>query len=212
MEIENVEKIFNSYTKVEGDTTPCWTHNTEFDDNGFLYLKNLYEPKKLITPIPKERGLYRYSGENENEYEFSGEDQVAGSTSRYWYPYYKKVHNDIRIIIENKIGRKLYNTYYFDRFYFSGNVLSKHVDRPACEISVSIHISSNFSEYWPIYFESPKGQIGVNLNPGDGILYKGCAIPHWRDPMISGENFYYHQIFFHYVLQDGYKAQHAFDR
>ena len=207
-----IDELFNTHANVKGDTTPCWTRNSEFDENGFLYLKDLYDPKKLTLPILKESGLYRYWGKKENEYEFSVENQVAGSTSRYWHPHYKKAHTDIRNIIENKIGRKLYNTYYFDRTYFSGNYLSKHVDRGACEISVSIHISSNINEHWPIFMESPNGQVGVILDPGDGVLYKGCAIPHWRDAMITGENFYYHQIFFHYVLQDGYKAQFAFDR
>ena len=53
------------------------------------------------------------------------------------------------------------------------------------------------------------------LKPGDGILYKGCERPHWRDAMpglnkkknkklfgkkTSETETYYHQIFFHYVL------------
>jgi hypothetical protein len=54
------------------------------------------------------------------------------------------------------------------------------------------------------------------LDPGDGLLYKGCERPHWRDPLPSrhkggilgrwkrrNDNTYYHQIFFHYVLADG---------
>lgn len=45
------------------------------------------------------------------------------------------------------------------------------------------------------------------LNPGDGMVYKGCERPHWRDPMpaeyrrtwygrkVEKEGLYYHQIF-----------------
>ena len=55
------------------------------------------------------------------------------------------------------------------------------------------------------------------------MIYKGCERPHWRDPMPTqdvgrgtlflGERkeYYYHQIFFHYVLQDGQRAHCAFD-
>ena len=66
-----------------------------------------------------------------------------------------------------------------------------------------------------------KGDVaGVRLNPGDGVLYKGCERPHWREPMpgtfemmkIGAEQLYYHQIFFHYVLQDGIRAYHAWDK
>ena len=59
----------------------------------------------------------------------------------------------------------------------------------------------------------------VDLEPGDGMVYKGCERPHWRDAMpgtfeeMNGhEKFYYHQIFFHYVLQDGIRTHYAFDR
>ena len=46
------------------------------------------------------------------------------------------------------------------------------------------------------------------------MIYKGCERPHWREPMpgnIIDRNLYYHQIFFHYVLQDGHRAHYAFD-
>jgi len=51
------------------------------------------------------------------------------------------------------------------------------------------------------------------------MVYKGCERPHWRDPMPGlleskinkDESLYYHQIFFHYVLQDGIRAHHAWD-
>ena len=42
--------------------------------------------------------------------------------------------------LEKHIGRKLYNTYYYDRFYFPGQKLERHADRDACEISVTVHV------------------------------------------------------------------------
>ena len=144
--------------------------------------------------------------------------------------------------MEEIIGRKLYNTYYYDRYYFPGQPLNKHADRDACEISVSIHISTNLPDDlkdWPFKIKTPdtytdetKTQVLVpgeersaNLNPGDGLIYKGCERPHWRDPMPTPRvrkrdkwlrrpqpEYYYHQIFFHYVLQDGRRAHCAWDR
>ena len=70
----------------------------------------------------------------------------------------------------------------------------------------------------------PGEERALVLNPGDGILYSGCDRPHWRDAMptpskkkkIFGKEekteYYYHQIFFHYVLQDGRRAHCAWDR
>jgi hypothetical protein len=143
--------------------------------------------------------------------------------------------------LEKILGRKLYNTYYYDRYYFPGQELTKHADRDACEISVSIHISTNLPDDlkdWPFMIKTPdtytdktKSDILVPgeersavLNPGDGLIYKGCERPHWRDAMPTprrrkrdillrreSPTYYYHQIFFHYVLQDGQRAQCAFD-
>ena len=211
-----------------------WTRNPFFEENGYVIIKNLYDPDKLICPPPEKPGQYNYRNKNLEDFEhIEVEGQVEGSIARYWHPHYRQVHSDIRKIIEMAIERKLYNTYYYDRFYFSGQQLTKHTDREACEISVSIHINTNLEENWPIYFKttdkytdsskkkiSQKGKIvGLNLERGDGVVYKGCERPHWRDAMpgtfeeMNGhEKFYYHQIFFHYVLQDGMRAHFAFDR
>ena len=211
-----------------------WTRNPFFEENGYVIIKNLYDPDKLICPPPEKPGQYNYRNKNLEDFEhIEVEGQVEGSIARYWHPHYSQVHSYIRKIIEMAIELKLYNTYYYDRFYFSGQQLTKHTDREACEISVSIHINTNLEENWPIYFKttdkytdsskkkiSQKGKIvGLNLERGDGVVYKGCERPHWRDAMpgtfeeMNGhEKFYYHQIFFHYVLQDGMRAHFAFDR
>ena len=100
--------------------------------------------------------------------------------------------------LEEIIGRKLYNTYYYDRYYFPGQELTKHADRDACEISVSVHVSTNLEGKdadWPFWIKTPDiyldkkkttvlvpgEQRSLTLKPGDGLLYKGCERPHWRD-------------------------------
>ena len=147
------------------------------------------------------------------------EKQVEGSLSVYNHPQYKSIHSEIRMKLEKIIGCQLYNTYYYDRFYFPGQELKIHTDRPACEISVSIHIGSNIKKTWPIWIKTPYGEFHeIHLNPGDGIIYKGCERPHWRDTMpgkrmfFQKKDLYYHQVFFHYVLANGIRSHFAFDR
>jgi uncharacterized LabA/DUF88 family protein len=64
--------------------------------------------------------------------------QVNGSLAVYSHPQYRSIHSGIRMKLEEVIGRKLYNTYYYDRWYFDSQQLKKHIDRDACEISVSV--------------------------------------------------------------------------
>lgn len=173
------------------------TNSEEFDKNGYLVIKNLYDPNELVTDVPKERGIFNYYGSLDMFSHTPDEMQVQGSVSRYYYPPYKYAHSQIRLQIEKIIGKKLFNTYYYDRFYFSGQELTPHTDRNACEISVTLHVSSNLKTSWPIWIKTPdvynnesKSEIisrgedrFVILEPGDGMIYKGCERPHWREKM-----------------------------
>ena len=201
------------------NTGTSWTRNEFLDEHGYLVVKNLYDPQKLYHPVPEERGQINYFGSVDRFHHEPEEQQVNGSIARYSHPQYKEAHSQIRLRIEKQIGRKLYNTYYYDRFYFPGQELSKHTDRDACEISVTVHVSTNLKECWPISIKTVHGEErAVCLEPGDGMIYKGCERPHWREPMPgkkkswwNKKELYYHQIFFHYVLQDGIRSHCAFD-
>ena len=213
------------------------TNNEQFEKDGYLVIKNLWDPKELYHPLPSELGQINYWGTKLDQFTHQDvEMQVEGSLARYWHPQYRQIHSQIRIILEKIIGKKLYNTYYYDRFYFPGQELIKHTDRDACEISVSVHIGTNLvgkDADWPICIKTPdtyaddkKTQIlisgenrSVVLKPGDGMLYKGCERPHWRNPMpksktnwFTKKQFYYHQIFFHYVLSDGMRCHCYMDK
>jgi len=220
------------------NTFSARTNNKEFDEKGYLLIKNLCNPKDLYCDPPEKRGQFNYNRKGEVHGHLEIEQQVVGSTSRYYYPQYKILHSQIRLKLEKIIGKKLFNTYYYDRFYNPGQELMYHTDRDSCEISVSIHISSNTNGPWPFWIKEPdtyddpklKTQIiktgkhiSVIMNPGDGVIYKGCERPHWREPLpkeytktwygkkIEKDNLYYHQIFFHYVLCDGIRAHWAWD-
>ena len=216
-----------------------WTRNEQFEKDGYLVIKDLWDPKELFVEVPEIRGQINYWGKKKDQFTFDHlETQVEGSLACYTRPEYRHIHTGIRLKLEKEIGRKLYNTYFYDRFYFAGQALSLHADRPACEISVSVHISSNIEECWPLWIKTPdtyndetktivkeEGESrSVCLKPGDGMIYKGCERPHWRDPLPSRhtgdvnirkldnkDDTYYHQVFFHYVLADGRRAHCAND-
>ncbi len=228
------------------NTGTAWTRNEDMEKNGYLVVKDLWDPEELYHPVPELRGQINYYDKNPEHFNHVPlENQVEGSVARYWHPQYRVIHSGVRKKIEKEIGRKLYNTYYYDRYYFPGLALSNHADRPACEISVTIHVSTNLPDNlkdWPICIKTPDTYTDkkktavlvpgekreVVLNPGDGLIYKGCERPHWRDPMpgtpqgkkrkkLFGKSQpkveqYYHQIFFHYVLADGQRSHCAWDK
>ena len=227
--------------KMNSGSSP--TNNKQFDKDGYIVVKNLWDPEELYHPVPDMRGQLDYWGKSLEQFNYTDiERQVEGSLARYWHPQYRVIHTHIRKKLEKEIGRKLYNTYYYDRYYFPGQELTKHTDRDACEISVTIHISTNLPDDlkdWPVKIKTPDTYVDGDksailvpgeersavLEPGDGMVYKGCERPHWRDPMPiprvrkrdkwlrrKQPEYYYHQIFFHYVLQDGRRAHCAWDQ
>ena len=215
----------------------AWTRNDKFEKDGYLVVKDLWDAEDLYHPLPDIKGQLNYWNKDVTKFNHNPvEGQVDGSLARYWHPQYRNAHTGIRRKLEKIIGRTLYNTYYYDRYYFPGQELTKHADRDACEISVSIHVSTNLPDKlkdWAFKIKTPDTytddkktavlipgeERSAILNPGDGLLYKGCERPHWRDAMPTPEKvedslkeYYYHQIFFNYVLQDGQRAHCAWDR
>lgn len=196
-----------------------------FNRHGFLVIKNFIDPEELYQKTPKERGKISYFGSTKKFTHEPIEYQVKGSLSRYAHPKYKPTHSKIRIILQQILGEELYNTYYYDRFYFLGQDLKRHTDRGACEISVSIQVSKSSNKPWSFCLKTLEGrEVYANLNDGDAIVYMGCEVEHWRTALKSKYNFvfkylrklirepeYHHQIFFHYVRANGEKSHLAFD-
>ena len=177
-----------------------------------IEMPNLIDASQLYEDVPWERGMFRYDGPGRVSIA-NDEAQVSGSLARYNHPKFKETHYEIMKVIEDTIGERLYPTYYYDRFYFKGQELTKHTDRGSCEVSITVNISQNLDYEWPIMFERPDGSaLSCTMKPGDGALYKGCILPHWRDPMKGNKDSYYHQVFFHYVRRNGHCVQHAYDR
>ena len=128
----------------------------------------------------------------------------CADTGFYKDPLMEVFLKDKKKILEKNIDLKLHETYAFWRCYTYGAELKKHKDRPSCEISVTLFIGSDGEHEWPIYMSGKK----VNLKPGDGVVYRGCDVEHWRKPY-KGD--YHIQTFLHYVDANGKHAAHKGD-
>ena len=98
--------------------------------------------------------------------------------------------------MEEYTGESLIPTYSYLRVYKKGDELKRHIDRHSCEYSVTLTLMRDpTDDIWPIYLETDK-QYKVELEAGDGLVYKGIESPHWRDKF-EGERLA--QVFLHYV-------------
>ena len=65
--------------------------------------------------------------------------------------------------IGDSVGRNLLPTYTYARIYRPGEILKRHKDRPACEISATLTLGFDSKPIWPIFFDEEK-EIGVSLD------------------------------------------------
>tara|TARA_R110002051_G_scaffold114128_1_gene186686 strand:+ start:1489 stop:2043 length:555 start_codon:yes stop_codon:yes gene_type:complete len=100
--------------------------------------------------------------------------------------------------IESHSGLNLFKTYSYARKYKRDDILRIHTDRAACEISITIDLGG---DKWPIWvLDRDENPVKIDLNPGDGVLYRGCELSHWRSKFKGDEHI---QIFVHYVDKYG---------
>jgi hypothetical protein len=136
--------------------------------------------------------------------------QVVGSAELYGHPTFDDLLVASVDLVAAAAGVALVPTYSFARLYERGQVLEPHRDRPACELSASVHLgASSTGQAWPLHLRARGGSTtSVELGPGDALVYEGIDVLHWRDACPVD---WYAQVFLHYVDPDGPHATHHLD-
>jgi len=136
--------------------------------------------------------------------------QAPGDFSKYGDPIFDTLLSLSLEQMETLTAKELVPTYSYHRLYTTGTELTRHKDRPSCEISTTLCLgfdatNVDASKYpnwnWPMGFKERDGkEISVQMVPGDMIIYRGCELEHWREPL-WGKN--HAQVFLHYNEKGG---------
>ncbi len=131
------------------------------------------------------------------------DDQVPNTYSHYADPVMETLLMKVLPVMQKEIDLKLVPTYSYARIYKHGDILHKHKDRPSCEISTTIHLGG---DKWSIFVEGTE----VLLDVGDMLVYSGCELEHWREPL---EGNTCAQVFLHYNHVNGpFAEKNRFDK
>jgi hypothetical protein len=137
-----------------------------------------------------------------------GDLQIPNAKSVLDHEYmFETLQEHLWPTIEVVVGEELIPTYSYARLYSNGDVLEKHTDRPACEVSVTLQLGRSHHYAWPIYM----GGNRYDMAEGDSVVYSGCDIEHWRDKCDGPANYYSGQVFCHYVRKNGKYANEVGD-
>lgn len=176
--------------------------NTQLEQNNFLFVPGFID-------LGRAQSLQKQFAELEQTGQYSKDDQAPNSPAIYNFKPFLELLCQKTTEVTSLIGEQVLPTYTYARIYKNGEVLNRHRDRPACEISLTVHIGGDAN--WGISIQKPNGEeVDLNLNTGDAMLYLGCTADHWRSTPFSGQN--YSQVFLHYVCSNGPNAWAYFDK
>lgn len=137
-----------------------------------------------------------------------GDEQVPKAMSIIDHDVmFETVQERLWPVIESVVGEDLIPTYSYARLYSNGDDLKRHTDRPACEVSVTLQLGRSHHYAWPIHM----GDQRFDLGEGDGVIYSGCDVEHWRNNCDGPEGYYSGQVFLHFVKKNGAYASEVGD-
>ena len=131
------------------------------------------------------------------------DEQIPNTYSHYADHVMETLLMKVLPKMQQETGLELVPTYSYARIYKQGDILHKHKDRPSCEISTTIHLGG---DPWSIFVEGTE----VMLDVGDMLVYSGCELEHWREPL---EGNTCAQVFLHYNHVNGpFAKDNRFDK
>lgn len=171
------------------------------ETEGAVYVKDVIplELAKFLTHV-----LLRKSTSPDSH----GDSQVSNAKAIIDHEFLTEtLLEDMWPKLESLLNTELLPTYAYSRLYGNGDKLEKHIDRPACEVSMTIQLGRSHNYSWPIFM----GNKRYDLAETEGVVYLGTKIEHWRDTCAGPEDYYSGQIFLHYVRKNGDYADQACD-
>lgn len=173
----------NKYTIIKNAIS---TELAEFIYNYFLLKRKVAHTLYNSNYLPVNSSIFGKWNDTQVPNTYSHYSDIAMETLLI------KLHSKMQEITE----LELYMNYSYARLYLHGDVLEKHIDRFSCEISTTLRLGG---DPWTIYLESieeANKEVGVDLEIGDMLVYRGNELKHWREPFKGKEC---GQVFLHYT-------------
>jgi hypothetical protein len=169
-----------------------------FRQRGYAPLRNLLHPFQVAALRRYYRHMIRERriclGDNQSTRRYAAHNE---SVARFF-------HHQIASTVSAVAGGPVKASYVYLASYLSGSELKKHTDREQCEFSVTLCLDFSpepaHETSWPIRLDTPHGSVAVHQALGDGLVYRGTRVPHYRHTLPEGQTST--SIFFHYVPLD----------
>lgn len=173
-------------------------HHAALFQRGYVALEGLLHPFHIGA-------LRRYYRHRTRAGAFPlGDGQTPGRYVAHDEPVTRFFHRQLREIIGDIARNLLQPSYSYLSFYQGGADLAPHTDREQCEYTVSLCIDAtpepDAQVPWPLHLMTGDGELRTWQHIGDGMLFRGRYLPHWRERLADG--YTCSTVLLHYVDQD----------
>ncbi len=169
-----------------------------FREKDYAPLSNLIHPFNLASL----RRYYRYAIRRGAIR--LGDEQSPRRYVAHNEPVARYFHHQIAKTVSAIVGQPVKPSYVYVASYLSGAELKEHIDREQCEFSVTLSLDFSpepeLATPWPIRLHTADGTVTIYQKLGDGLVYRGTKVPHYRHLLAEGCTST--SIFFHYVPAD----------
>jgi len=169
-----------------------------FQERGYVPLTGLLHPFHVAS-------LRRYFRELIAAGAFeTGKGRYANCDLEHNEPVARFFHHQLASVISDLAGEPVRPSFVFICSYRGGAELYKHTDREQCEFTISLCVDfmpePRGVTRWPLYLETKKGRVVIQQALGDGLLFRGRELPHYRKPLPNGCTST--SLLFHFVRRD----------
>jgi hypothetical protein len=168
---------------------------TSFQQNGFALLTSLVHPFHLAALRRYYRDLANAGAFHPGEGQYSKRSWMHNETVARFF------HHQLTSIVAAITREAVRPSYVYIASYGRGADLPKHTDREQCEFTISMCLDfipePRDVTGWPLYLETKSRRVVIQQALGDGLLFRGREIPHYREPLPHASTST--SIFFHFV-------------
>lgn len=170
----------------------------QFQQKGYAPLRSLIHPYHIAAL----RRYYRHAVRREAIH--LGDEQSSRRYVAHNEVVARFFHQQLTSTVSAIVGEPIKPSYVYLASYLSGAELKKHTDRAECEFSVTLCLDFSpepeLATSWPIRLETPKDTVAVYQALGDGLIYRGTKVSHYRAVLPDGHTST--SMFLHYVAAD----------
>ena len=151
---------------------------------GVAVLRGLFEPIFLEAMRVYYRRLEREG------YLLDGEPRRRGAPLVHDEPLLTFLGAQLAPVVRSVTGERTRSTFMVLRVYDPGAILARHRDQAVCRWNVDLVVggapAAARRDAWPLWMDGPRGLRPLRLGLGDGVLYRGDRVRHWRRPQPRG--------------------------